>query len=57
MSQLEKDQVLIDGIDGGDADLNTEEADFIDSCLKRLEREQELSEKQRKWAQDIANRS
>ena len=57
MTQLEEDQSLIDEIDNSDTDLDSEEADFIESCLKRLERGQELSEKQRKWAKDIAKRS
>ena len=56
MAQLEEDQALIDEIDNSDADLDSEEADFIESCLKRLERGQELSAKQRKWAQDIEKR-
>lgn len=56
MTQLEKDQALIDGIDDADADLDTTEADFIESCVKRVGREQTLTEKQRKWAQDIADR-
>lgn len=55
-TQLEKDQVLIDDIDNSDVDLGTQEADLIESCIKRLARGQELSAKQRKWAQDIADR-
>jgi hypothetical protein len=56
MDQLEKDQVLIDEIDGSDVDLSSTESDFIESCMKRTERGQILSEKQRKWAKDIATR-
>jgi hypothetical protein len=56
VTRLELDQALIDNIDEADADLDSREADFIDSCLKRLERGQALSDKQRKWAKDIAER-
>lgn len=56
-TQLEQDQILIDGIEEADGSLNTKEADFIESCVRRLDYEgHPLSEKQRKWAQDIAEK-
>jgi ribosome assembly protein YihI (activator of Der GTPase) len=56
VTRFEQDQALIDEIDGADANLDSKEADFIDSCLKRLALGQTLSDKQRKWAQDILER-
>jgi hypothetical protein len=56
VTQLERDQALIDNIDEADANLGSREADFIESCMKRLERDQTLTDKQRKWAQDIWER-
>lgn len=53
---LSEDKKLVERVDQFGKGLSKNEVDFLESCLERVGSGRELSEKQRKWLEDIDER-